>query len=67
MPQIPLIDLDPLISSAPEGLARVAGQIRQAYSQVGFPYIINHARFSTIRIWISKLALYQDVAATKNH
>ena len=40
--QIAVIDLKPLIDNQPNGLERVANQIREAYRQVGFSYIINH-------------------------
>lgn len=39
---IPVIDLAPLRQNTEVGLRRVAGAIRDAYSQVGFAYLINH-------------------------
>ena len=39
---IPVIDLEPLQDGAAAGLRRVADAIREAYSQVGFAYLINH-------------------------
>ena len=40
--QIPVIDLAPLHDGTTAGLDQVASAIEQAYSQVGFGYLINH-------------------------
>lgn len=40
--QIPIIDLEPLHHGTAAGLERVAQQIEDAYSNVGFGYLINH-------------------------
>ncbi|MEZ4664131.1 MAG: 2-oxoglutarate and iron-dependent oxygenase domain-containing protein [Caldilineaceae bacterium] len=40
--QIPIIDLAPLHEGTSAGLDQVAGAIENAYSQVGFGYLINH-------------------------
>lgn len=40
--KIPLIDIAPLWDGSAAGLAEVASEIDQVYSQVGFAYLINH-------------------------
>lgn len=40
--KIPTIDISPLIENSKDGILHVAEEIREAYTKVGFAYIINH-------------------------
>ena len=40
--EIPVIDVSPLLDDTEAGLRRVAKEIDDAYSRVGFGYITNH-------------------------
>ncbi|TYC60640.1 isopenicillin N synthase family oxygenase [Rhodobacterales bacterium] len=41
-PDLPVIDLAPLISGEPDGVARVAGDLGRAARDIGFFYVKNH-------------------------